>query len=87
MTTRPVPATCALVSLTSLGCLIPIFMLSDSFSTRVHPRAASTWLLEDMLSNPLLGHEGIQFTMFALGKRGWRSAFLHLMRHDAFGTC
>lgn len=90
MTTRPVSATCVLVSLTFLGCLIPIFMLLDSFSTSLPtsylPQAASTWLLEDILSNPLLGHEGIQFTMFALGKRGWCSAFLHLMRHDAFGT-
>lgn len=84
MTTRQVPATSVDVSLTSLGFLIPIFMLSDSFSTRVHPQVASTWFLGDMPSNPLLEHEGIQFTMFALGKRGWCSAFLHLMRHDAF---
>lgn len=87
MTTRPVPATCVLVSLTSLECLIPIFMLSDRYSMKVHPQASRAWLLEDMLSKPLLGHEGIQFTMFALGKRGWCSAFLRLMRHDAVGVC
>lgn len=38
-------------------------------------------MLEDVLSNPLLAQEGIQFTMFAVGKRGWYSAFLHLMRN------
>lgn len=40
MTTRPVPATCVLVSLTSLECLIPIFMLSDRYSTKVHPQTS-----------------------------------------------
>lgn len=38
-------------------------------------------MLEDVLSNPLLAQEGIQFTMFAVDKGGWYSAFLHLMRN------
>lgn len=44
-------------------------------------------LLEDVLSNSLLTQEGIQFTMFVLGKRGLYSAFLHLMGHLMLLAC